>query len=116
MSKINLKKILTYGLVVFFIVGAVGNLIGPEKILEDYARWGYPNRFHLLTGSFELLAAILIFKSSTRFIGSLLASCIMFSAILTLSYHAEYLHAFIPLIVFMLLLVSIYLHKQKKLL
>lgn len=112
MSKINVNTVLAYGLAIFFIVGAIGNLMGPSQILQDYARWGYPSWFHWVTGLFELIAAILILKASTRFIGSLLAASIMCSAILTLGFHAEYSHAVIPLIILLLLVLSIYLHRK----
>ncbi|MFU8926723.1 DoxX family protein [Acinetobacter puyangensis] len=112
MSKVNIKHLLAYALVAFFIVGSIGNFMGPQKILEEYARWGYPSWFHFVTGSLELISAILIAIVATRFVGSILASCIMLSAALTVIYHGEYTHAIAPLVVLILLLLSIYLHRK----
>lgn len=112
MLKMKAKHLLVYVLVIFFIVGSIGNFIGPQKILEEYSRWGYPNWFHYVTSLLELISAILIARVTTRFFGSILASCIMLSAALTVIYYGEYTHAIFPLVILILLLFSIYLHRK----
>ncbi|PWC14558.1 DoxX family protein [Brenneria corticis] len=112
MSKISAKQWLAYALVAFFVVGGIGNIIAPQPIADDYARWGYPHWFHLVTGFFELVAAILIVRKASRLVGSIIAIGIMFSAAATVIYHGEYTHAIAPLIVLTLLILSVYLHRK----
>lgn len=112
MSKISAKQWLAYALVAFFVIGASGNIIAPKPIMDDYARWGYPHWFHFVTGFFELVAAILMARKASRLAGSVLAMGIMSSAVITVVYHGEYLHAIAPFIVLILLILSVYLHRK----
>ncbi|WP_312952262.1 DoxX family protein [Superficieibacter sp.] len=113
MGKISAKQLLAYALVVFFIIGATGNIIAPKTIMDDYARWGYPQWFHFITGFLELAAAILMLRKASRLAGSIIAVGIMSSAIITVVYHSEYSHMIAPSIVLILLIISIYLHRKK---
>ncbi|MEF3110350.1 DoxX family protein [Raoultella sp. WB_B2P2-3] len=112
MIKISAKQSLAYALVAFFVIGGIGNIIAPKTIMDDYARWGYPHWFHFVTGIFELVAAILMSRKISRLVGSVLATGIMFSAIITVFYHGEYLHAVAPFVVLILLILSVYLHRK----
>lgn len=112
MRNITARQVLAYVLVGFFIIGAVGNLVAPPTIADEYARWGYPHWFHFVTGGFELAAALLMARSASRIIGSLLGGCIMAAAIATVVFHGEYSHAIAPVIVLSLLMLSVYLHRK----
>ncbi|MDX5627173.1 MULTISPECIES: DoxX family protein [unclassified Brenneria] len=112
MSKISAKQWLAYALVAFFVVGGIGNIIAPQPIADDYARWGYPHWFHYVTGCFELIAAFLIARKTSRLAGSVIAIGIMSSAVATVIYHGEYTHAIAPCVVLILLLLSVYLHRK----
>ena len=57
MPDVTWQLVLVGLLVVFFVFGGVVNLYGPEAVTKDFARWGYPPYFHLVTGALELLAA-----------------------------------------------------------
>ncbi|GAB6969026.1 MULTISPECIES: DoxX family protein [Komagataeibacter] len=112
MRNVPAKQILAYALVGFFIIGAIGNILAPKTITEEYARWGYPDWFHFVTGSLELTSAILMARQASRTIGSLLAACIMASAIVTVIFHGEYTHAIAPAVVLGCLVLSVYLHRK----
>ena len=112
MRNITARQVLAYVLVGFFVIGAAGNIMAPKTIAEEYARWGYPHWFHFVTGCLELTSAVLMARSASRLIGSLLASCIMASAIATVVFHGEYSHAIAPLVVLSLLMLSVYLHRK----
>ena len=85
-----LDKLITVGLpialgVVMIGAGAV-NFIGPRSIRDSFARWGYPPRFHRVTGGLEMTAGLLLIPATSRAgaIGSvmiLLAAVIPSSAI-----------------------------------
>lgn len=112
MRNITARQVLAYVLVGFFVIGAAGNIMAPKTIAEEYARWGYPHWFHFVTGCLELTSAVLMARSASRLIGSLLASCIMASAIATVVFHGEYSHAIAPFVVLSLLMLSVYLHRK----
>ncbi|GBQ77940.1 hypothetical protein AA14337_0969 [Acetobacter malorum DSM 14337] len=114
MTKIRAKQILAYVLVAFFVVGGTGNLIAPKPVADEYARWGYPDWFHFVTGCLELTSAFLMARQSTRLLGSLLAIGIMASATATVFYYGEYSHAIAPLVVLSLLVLSAYLSWEQK--
>lgn len=101
-KKLSWKSILAWLLVSFFFVGAMGNIFVSENIAADYARWRYPDWFHYVTGSLELITAILLALRSSRLWGALLGSLVMVGAILTLLVHQEFGHAIAPLIVLFL--------------
>ncbi|MBR0653138.1 DoxX family protein [Roseomonas terrae] len=96
-------------LAVFFLVGGTLNLFPPDAIRQDYARWGYPAWFHLVTGTLELLASGLIAMPRTRELGRAIAAVVMLGALTTLLVFADYGHAMAPAIVLAALLASQYL-------
>lgn len=96
--------ILALLLAAFFLVGAAVNAIGPSQIRADYARWGYPGWFRLLTAALELATAVLLFPPALRAIGITLGVAVMAGALLTLLRHKEPRHAIAPTVVIILLL------------
>lgn len=94
------RAVLAYLLAVFFLVGGIGNIFVSEQIAADYARWGYPDGFHYLTGILELTAAILlVFSVTLRLWGAALGAVVMVAASATLLFHGEYAHVLAPLVV-----------------
>ena len=93
-------RLLLKGLVVaFYFVGGFGNVFASERIIADYAQWGYPAWFHYLTGALELSTAVLLLFARTRFAGALLGSALMIGAACTVVVHGDYLHAIAPVLV-----------------
>lgn len=95
----NLPRLLNGLLVAFFLFGGFGNVFASDRILADYAQWGYPAWFHYLTGALELSAAGLLIFARTRTAGALLGSAVMVAAAGTVVVHADYLHALPPVLV-----------------
>ncbi|MEW9623387.1 DoxX family protein [Rhodanobacter geophilus] len=99
MPKTSWRQVLPLALAVFFVVGSVSNIFAPGSIYEEYLKWGYPGWFHLVTGSLELTAAILIIRAPSRLLGSALGCAVMLAAIATVIIHGQYGHAVPPLVV-----------------
>lgn len=105
MSKFSWRQALPLALAAFFVVGSLSNIVAPGSIYEEYLKWGYPRWFHFVTGSLELTAAILLFRPSSRLLGSALGCAVMLAALATVIIHGEYGHAVPPLVVATLSLV-----------
>ncbi|MES2313115.1 MAG: DoxX family protein [Pseudomonadota bacterium] len=99
MSKISWRQVLPLALAAFFVVGSLSNIFAPGSIYAEYLKWGYPRWFHFVTGSLEFTAAILLFRSRSRLLGSVLGCAVMCAAIATVVIHGEYGHAVPPLVV-----------------
>ena len=99
MLELSASNVISYLVTLFFIIGAVVNWIAPPKIANDYARWGYPPRFHYLTAVLEGLSAILLLLPTTRLFGATLGALVMSAAALTLLRHRENGHAVVPTVV-----------------
>ena len=99
LSKISWRQVLAWALAAFFVAGALGNLIAPRSIYEEYLKWGYPHWFHFITGSLELTTAVLLVRAPSRLWGAGLGCTVMCAALETVVIHGEYGHAVAPLIV-----------------
>ena len=77
-------------LVAAFFGAGVFNAIGTRATRESFARWGYPNWWHLVTGGLEILCAILIALPLGRDAGLVLGTIIIAAALLTVLRHREY--------------------------
>ncbi|HZX69207.1 MAG TPA: DoxX family protein [Rhodanobacter sp.] len=98
MSKISWRQVLPLALAAFFVVGSLSNIFAPGSIYEEYLKWGYPSWFHFVTGSLELTAAILLLRTPSRLLGSVLGCTVMLAALATVIIHGEYGHAVPPLV------------------
>lgn len=112
MRRLPWASILAWLVAAFFLVGAIGNAFPSEQIAADYARWGYPDRFHYLTALLELATAALIVYRPTRLYGVRLGSLVMLAALGTLVWYGEYSHAIAPLVVLALTMTVALLGKR----
>jgi uncharacterized membrane protein (UPF0136 family) len=103
MSALPWIQILNWALIAFFMLGFLINTFAVKVVGPEYRRWGYPDWFHLVSGSLELAVALLLLKNVTRPFGVALGSSIMLVAIATVVRHREYRRAAAPFIVFVLL-------------
>jgi hypothetical protein len=110
-SNFTWKGLLVWLLAGFFLIGALGNIFASGEISADYARWGYPDWFHYLTGLLELSCAILLVAKPLRFWGALLSVAVMLAAAGTVALHGEYAHAIAPAVVLGLSAVVVWTHK-----
>ncbi len=98
MSKISWRRVFPLLLAIFFVVGSLSNIVAPRSIIEEYLKWGYPHWFHFVTGSLELMTAVLLARARTRLWGSALGCIVMLAALATVTLHGEYGHGVAPLV------------------
>ena len=99
LSRISWREVLPLVLAAFFVVGSLSNIIGPRSIIDEYLKWGYPHWFHFVTGSLELMSAVLLARAGTRLWGSALGCTVMLAALATVTVHGEFGHGVAPLVV-----------------
>ncbi|MFP3505108.1 DoxX family protein [Burkholderia sp. SIMBA_062] len=115
MSKISWRQVFPLILAAFFVVGSLSNIVAPRSIFEEYLKWGYPHWFHFVTGSLELMTAILLARARTRLWGSVLGCTVMLAALATVAVHGEYGHGVAPLVVATLSIVVGWITWRKRL-
>lgn len=72
------------GLVALAFLAAGGTkLAGVEMHVQNFANWGYPFWFMYVTGTIEVIAAVLILLPKTRFYGAATLVAVMMGAVLT---------------------------------
>ncbi len=54
---------------------------GPPSIRENFARWGYPAGFHLISGVLELVAGVLLLIPVTSRFGAIASALIVLAAV-----------------------------------
>jgi hypothetical protein len=93
MHPISYPVIVAWSVATIFAIAALVNLSGPRALRDAYARWGYPRRFHLITGTLESIAAAFLAVPETRIWGVAVAGIVLFVAVVTLLNHRQYLYA-----------------------
>jgi len=78
-------------LVAAFLGAGVFNAIG-TRAQRDFARWGYPAWWNVLTGVLEIVTAALISPASTRMVGLALGAVIIAAAVATVLRHRDFTH------------------------
>ena len=89
--------------VVFWVIGVV-HLLGPRFLRDAFEKWNYGTLARLVTGTLEVVAALMLAHPELRGWGIALAALIMFGAVITLLSHEQYLCA-VPTIALMVALV-----------
>ncbi|MGC2783160.1 MAG: DoxX family protein [Roseiarcus sp.] len=90
-------------LVATFFGAGLFNAIGTPGTKSDFARWGYPRWWNILTGGLEMMSAVLIALPVSRVLGLALGAVIIAAAVLTVLRHRDFSHlaplgAFVALI------------------
>jgi hypothetical protein len=98
-----LKTIPAWLLMAFFTLGGVINLFSLKDNAAEYARWGYPSWFHIVTGLLELATVVLLALTTTRLYGAGLGACVMLAAIGTLLLNHEAPRVVAPAVVLLVL-------------
>ncbi len=96
-----------------FIGAGFFKLSGNPEAITNFARWGYPDWFRLLTGAIEVFAAVLILIPRTRFYGAAIAACTMVGAVITHLRVGEYGFLAPPLVLLTLALILAALNRQR---
>jgi hypothetical protein len=115
MSKFSWRQISPLVLAAFFAVGSLSNIVAPRSIFEEYLKWGYPHWFHFVTGSLELMTAVLLARARTQQWGSALGCTVMLAALATVTVHGEYGHGVAPLVVAILSIIIGWMAWRKRL-
>ena len=79
-------------LAVAFSGAGIVNAIGTSGTRSDFARWGYPRRWGILTGGLEISSAVLIALPASRIPGLALGAVIIAAAIFTVLRHRDTQH------------------------
>ena len=90
-------------LVAAFFGAGVFNAIGTPETQSDFARWGYPRWWNILTGGLEIMSAVLIALPVSRIVGLTLGAVIIVAAVFTVLRHRDFSHL-VPLSVFVALI------------
>jgi hypothetical protein len=93
MHELSLPIVTTYTLVLGFGTVGIVQFAGIDFVRRAYLRWGYPTRIFRLTGTMQLLAAILLATSRAHLAGVLLAAAVNFVAVALLLNNRAYLLA-----------------------
>lgn len=94
---------LTLLLAAAFAMAGFAKLSGAPQMVENFARWGLPGWFLLVTGAVELGAAVLLLAPRTAFYGSALLVPTMIGAALTHVVHGDPIAAAVPALVLLVL-------------
>jgi hypothetical protein len=81
-----------WSLIAAFFGAGVFNAIGTAGTRRDFARWGYPRWWGLLTGGLEVVSAVLIALPESRVVGLALGTAIIAAAVLTVLRHRDFSH------------------------
>jgi uncharacterized membrane protein len=99
----NFSVLATSLAVVFGVIGII-HLLGPRFLRDAFEKWNYGTLVRLVTGSLEIMTALMLAHPDLRGWGIALAALIMFGAVITLLSHEQYLCA-VPSIALMAALV-----------
>ena len=91
-------------LVAAFLGAGIFNAIGTAGTKTDFARWGYPPWWNLLTGGLEIVIAVLVALPASRTVGLALGAFVIVAAVFTVLRHRDFSHL-VPLGVFAALIV-----------
>jgi hypothetical protein len=82
-------------LVLAWIFAGIGilHIIAPQALIAAYRKLGYPPAFPVVTGVFNIVAAVLLAYPEQRLLGVMLAALILFVANVTLLSQRYYLSA-----------------------
>jgi hypothetical protein len=75
-----------------FFGAGVFNAIGTSRTQSDFARWGYPRWWNILTGGLEIMSAVLIALPASRNVGLALGAVIIAAAATTVLRHRDLSH------------------------
>jgi uncharacterized membrane protein YphA (DoxX/SURF4 family) len=96
-------------LAVFYAIVATPKLMGNAEVVENFRRWGMPDKLYLLIGSFEVLGAFGLLISSTAAWAAGGLILLMLCAAATHIAHSEWSMLPMPVIPMLLLALVCYL-------
>jgi uncharacterized membrane protein YphA (DoxX/SURF4 family) len=100
-------------LAAMFLFAGGFKLSGAQTAIDNFAKWGYPDWFRIVTGVIEVTAAILVLVPRTSFYGTLLILPTMVGAVITHVTHGETPNVGLPIVLFALAAVLAYLRRPE---
>jgi uncharacterized membrane protein YphA (DoxX/SURF4 family) len=91
-------------LAALFLMAGVPKLLGARGHIEHFARWGYPDWFHLVVGAIETVSAVLLLVPRAAAVGASGIMVIMAGATYTHLFRAQNETARVPFTLALLLL------------
>lgn len=92
-----------------FVMASLPKLMSQPEVIENFKRWGMPDKIHLLIGAFELLGAIGLLIPRLAGLAAIGLIFIMIGAAFTHLTHNEALASLLPITVIILLAVVAYI-------
>jgi uncharacterized membrane protein YphA (DoxX/SURF4 family) len=78
-------KLFSVGLPIALGVVMIGHggvtFAGPPSVRENFARWGYPAGFHLVTGVLEMVVGLLLLVPVTSRVGAIGSAMLVLAAV-----------------------------------
>ena len=99
---------LAYLLAAFFCINGVVNVIGPKRMRDSFAAWGYPSWFHIANGTIQLAAGVLLIWDATRILGLGLGILVCIGVFATLLWWRDFSHLPPSVILFLLIVVDLW--------
>lgn len=91
-------KAISFFLGIVYLVTGGAKLAGLEMMIQSFQNWGYPIAFMYLVGALEVIGALMVFVSRTRFYGATLIAVLMIGATFTHLLAGEWILAPAPLV------------------
>lgn len=89
----GIPTIVALSLAALFGVIGVVQLAGPHFLRDAYRNWDYSQRLRVVTGLFDIAAAVMLAEPSARGWGIALAAILTFGSVVTLLNHRQYAYA-----------------------
>jgi putative oxidoreductase len=102
-------------LAMMFLFAGGFKLSGAQTAINNFAKWGYPDWFRVVTGVIEVTAAVLVLVRRLSFYGAVLIVATMVGAVLTHATHGERRNIPLPLLLLVLAATLVYLRRPERL-
>ena len=102
-------------LALMFLFAGGFKLSGAQTAIDNFAKWGYPDWFRVVTGVIEVTAAVLVLVPRMSFYGAALMVATMVGAVLTHATHAETRNIPVPLLLLVLAATLVCLRRPERL-
>jgi uncharacterized membrane protein YphA (DoxX/SURF4 family) len=90
-----------------FFAASIVNLIGPNPIRAEFAKWGYPASLRIAVALVELAGSLLMIAATTRRVGVLMLLLVTMGVVISLVRLREWMRMQYPFVLFFLLVVLI---------
>ncbi|NPT43080.1 DoxX family membrane protein [Paraburkholderia sp. 1N] len=86
-----------------FLAAAVVNLIGPQTIRAEFAKWGYPDWLRMTVATAEFVGSILLFIPRTQWLGASILLVVTLGILVSFTRSKEWMRMQYPFVLLFLL-------------